>query len=96
MSSWEEREAAGAEPAHTDEDEGARARLVAAEDRALLLRLIGTLPAPQQEVLRLKFQSGFSYQQIARITNRSTSHVGVLIHEAVTALRRDWRAAAAS
>lgn len=55
-----------------------------------LLRLIGSLPANQQEVIRLKFQSGFSYKEISRITELSVSNVGFLIHTAVQRLRREW------
>lgn len=55
-----------------------------------LLRLINTLPENQQEVIRLKFQSGFSYKEISRITDLSVSNVGFLIHTAVQRLRREW------
>ena len=53
-----------------------------------LLKYISHLPLPQQEVLRLKFQEDLSYKQISAITGHSVSHVGVLIHTAVTSLRR--------
>jgi len=56
------------------------------------LRMIDHLPPNQQEVLRLKFQSGFSYKEISRITTLSVSHVGVLIHHAVTRLRAEYAA----
>ena len=57
-----------------------------------MLRLIGQLPHNQQEVVRLKFQNGFSYREIARITELSVTNVGFLIHTAVTRLRRDFAA----
>jgi len=63
-----------------------------AEIRALLLEMIGSLPPNQQEVIRLKFQNGFSYKEIARITDLSTGNVGFLIHTAVGRLRREWTA----
>src|SRR5438874_4267061 len=44
-----------------------------------VLELIETLPANQREVLRLKFQDGFSYQEISRISGHSVSNVGYLI-----------------
>ena len=50
------------------------------------------LPANQQEVLRLKFQNGFSYKEIARITGLSVSNVGFLIHTGIQSLRRQFRA----
>ncbi|HTB79886.1 MAG TPA: sigma-70 family RNA polymerase sigma factor [Opitutaceae bacterium] len=84
-------------------EEGAVERVAAAEPRpgrtlereemhAALLRLIGGLPSNQQEVIRLKFQNGFSYQEISRITRLSVSNVGFLIHTAVARLRREWAA----
>ncbi len=74
-----------------DEPRPARA-LEAAETHDALMRMIELLPPNQQEVLRLKFQSGFSYKEISRITALSVSHVGVLIHHAVTRLRAEYAA----
>ena len=81
--------------------EGAAERVLDAEPRpgagieaeeihAAVLRLIERLPANQQEVVRLKFQNGFSYKEISRITRLSVSNVGFLIHTAVKALQREW------
>ena len=66
--------------------------LEAEETRAELLRLIDRLPANQQEVIRLKFQTGFSYKEISRITELSVSNVGFLIHTAVQRLRAEFAA----
>jgi RNA polymerase sigma-70 factor (ECF subfamily) len=63
-----------------------------AETHAAILRLIGDLPPNQQEVVRLKFQNGFSYKEIARITALSVSNVGFLIHTAVARLRTEFAA----
>jgi RNA polymerase sigma factor (sigma-70 family) len=52
-----------------------------------VLRVLATLPASQQEVLRLKFQEELSYQEISSVTGRSVSHVGVLIHSGLKAIR---------
>jgi RNA polymerase sigma-70 factor (ECF subfamily) len=52
-----------------------------------LLRLLGGLPANQQEVVRLKFQEEMSYKEIAAITGLSVSNVGYLMHTAVKTLR---------
>ncbi len=68
-------------PGHTLEKE---------ETQAALLRLVDRLPPNQQEVIRLKFQNGFSYKEISRITELSVSNVGFLIHTAVARLRREW------
>lgn len=51
------------------------------------LELLDTLPASQREVLRLKFQNGFSYQEISRISGHSISNVGYLIHAGIKTLR---------
>ena len=64
----------------------------AAETQASLLELIGHLPPNQQEVVRLKFQNGFSYKEISRITALSVTNVGFLIHTAVARLRTEFAA----
>jgi RNA polymerase sigma factor (sigma-70 family) len=82
-------------------EEGAVERLTTAEPRpgaaleaeeahAAVLRLVDRLPHNQQEVVRLKFQNGFSYQQISRITSLSVGNVGFLLHTALQTLRREW------
>jgi RNA polymerase sigma-70 factor (ECF subfamily) len=52
-----------------------------------VLDLIDTLPPNQREVIRLKFQNGFSYQEISRISGHSVSNVGYLIHAGIKTLR---------
>ena len=52
---------------------------------------IDKLPPAQREVLRLKFQSGLSYAEIASVTDRSVNAVGVLLHTALGALRNRVR-----
>lgn len=59
------------------------------EQQEAVLRLIGTLPKNQQEVVRLKFQNGFSYQEISRITSLSVTNVGFILHTAVKRLRQE-------
>lgn len=56
-----------------------------------ILRILNTLPANQQEVLRLKFQSDLSYLEISRTTNLSVSNVGFLIHTGLNAIRERVR-----
>ena len=64
--------------------------LEAKEASGFLLRILGTLPPRQQEVLQLKFQNDLSYQQISEITELSVSNVGVLIHNALKTLRQRY------
>ena len=54
---------------------------------AKVLELLEALPVNQREVVRLKFQNGFSYQEISRISGHSVSNVGYLIHAGIKALR---------
>ena len=53
-----------------------------------ILRFLAELPANQQEALRLKYQQGLSYRQIAEVMDQSLNHVGVLLHHGLHALRR--------
>jgi RNA polymerase sigma factor (sigma-70 family) len=57
------------------------------EQLAEVMNVLGTLPANQQEVLRLKFQGDLSYQEISRIANLSISNVGFLIHTGLKTIR---------
>jgi DNA-directed RNA polymerase specialized sigma24 family protein len=42
--------------------------------------------------VRLKFQNGFSYQEISRITSLSVGNVGFILHTALKALRQNLSA----
>ena len=52
-----------------------------------LLEQISTLSGKQQEVLRLKFHAGLSYQEIADVTGLSRTNVGFILHKAIAKLR---------
>ena len=56
-----------------------------------LLAKLSSLPAQQNEVVRLKFQNQFSYREIAEVMGLSESHVGVLLHQAIKTLRKHVR-----
>ncbi len=64
-----------------------------AEEASQVSAALADLPANQQEVLRLKFQSDFSYKQIAGITGLSVTNVGFLIHTGIKKLRTQFQAA---
>lgn len=51
------------------------------------VKCLDALPAGQREAIRLKIQHGFSYKEISRITGRSVSSVGVLIHVGLKTIR---------
>ena len=71
-------------------DAGPVEQLEQKEAGGFLLRIIGTLPPRQQEVLQLKFQNDLSYQEISEITKLSVSNVGVTIHNALKTLRERY------
>lgn len=77
------------EQVRSDEPRPGRS-IESAEMHERLLLLIDRLPHNQQEVIRLKFQNGFSYKEISRITELSVTNVGFLIHTAVQRLRKGW------
>jgi len=58
-----------------------------ADDQHALLGLVADLPGPLREVVQLRFQGGLTYAQISEVTGQSTSYVGVLLHQAMGALR---------
>ena len=60
------------------------------EATGFLLRIVGTLPPRQQEVIQLKFQNDLSYQQIAEIMQTTANNVGVLLHTALKTLRERY------
>lgn len=53
------------------------------------VQALAHLPARQQELVRLKFQGGLSYREIAEVTGLSVSNVGYLLHTAIKAVRRE-------
>jgi RNA polymerase sigma factor (sigma-70 family) len=67
----------------SDEEPTPAAALSQQEDLGRAAAAMARLPQRQQEVLRLKFQEGFSYRQIAEITKLSSSNVGFLIHTGI-------------
>ena len=58
-----------------------------ADELELVMGALNHLPPKQQEALRLKFQYGHTYKEIARITEETVGTVGWLIHEGLGALR---------
>lgn len=59
-----------------------------AETSQQLSNAMKSLPANQQEVLRLKFQHGLSYKDIAKTTHLTPTNVGYLIHTGIKSLRQ--------
>jgi len=57
------------------------------EEAGRVSAILATLPANQQEVVRLRFEHGLSYKQIAEVTGLSVSNVGFLMHTAMKTMR---------
>ncbi|MDR2512234.1 MAG: sigma-70 family RNA polymerase sigma factor [Puniceicoccales bacterium] len=58
------------------------------ETLGILQRQVETLPARQRELLRLKFQGGLSYKEIANTTGLTVTNVGFILHTALATLRQ--------
>jgi len=58
------------------------------EDAGYVLAFLKRLPANQQEVIQLKFQSDLSYKEISAATGLTVSNVGFLLHTGLRRLRQ--------
>ena len=61
------------------------------DDKGLIQTLISDLPERQQELIRLKFQDELSYKEIAQVMDLSVSNVGVILHEAIKKIRKEFK-----
>ena len=71
----------------TSPDPGPSEKVERRETTTRVLDLLESLPTGQREVIRLKFQNGFSYQEISRISGYSVGNVGYLIHVGLKTIR---------
>lgn len=72
----------GYEPSVDDSEQ-----MVARLDGERAFSLLKKLPAKYQAVLRMKYQKGFSCQEIAQVTHQSRNAVSVQAHRALERLR---------
>ena len=56
-----------------------------------LFELVNTLPHRQRELVLLKFQQDFSYQEISEVTGLTVSNVGYILHQAIRSLKEAWQ-----
>ena len=56
-------------------------------ERRDLASALDRLPERSQEALRLKFEAGLSYAEIARVLDTSTGNVGWILHNAIKGLK---------
>lgn len=61
------------------------------ENLQMLEEKMNALPARHREVLRLKFQEGLKYAEIADVLGEPVTTVAWLIHEAITKLRKELK-----
>ncbi len=66
----------------------AEAVVLSGEEREEVVRAVGRLPRRQRQVLVLRFYSGLSYEQIARVMGIGQSTVRSTAHRALEALSR--------
>lgn len=66
------------------------ARAMASEEGSHLRGLVARLPQRQRELVKLKFEAGLSYKEMAETMCLSVSNVGVQLHEALKTLRHEW------
>ena len=62
------------------------------DDTSRLRQLMQRLPERQRELVRLKFEGGLSYRDIAAATGLTVTNVGTLLHHAVQSLREQFHA----
>jgi len=67
-------------------------RAIAEDEAGRLRELVEGLPRQQRELIKLKFEAGLSYKEMAEALKTSVSTVGVQLHDAVKTLRRQWLA----
>ncbi len=72
---------------HPSDEPGPCEVLERRESATRVLQLLENLPPSQREVIRLKFQNGFSYKEISRISGHSVGNVGFLIHTGLKTIR---------
>ena len=72
----------------SDASPDAQGQLAQKEAAAGLLQHVASLPDRQQEILRLKFNGGLPYRQIAEVTGLTVTNVGVILHTAIGKLRK--------
>lgn len=56
-----------------------------------LFELVNTLPNRQRELVLLKFQQDFSYQEISEVTGLTVNNVGYILHQAIRSLKAAWQ-----
>jgi RNA polymerase sigma-70 factor (ECF subfamily) len=72
------------------EDPSPDERAMATEEGRRIWDMVAGLPLQQREIVKLKFEAGLSYKEMAEILKTSVSTIGVQLHEAMETLRSRW------
>jgi RNA polymerase sigma-70 factor (ECF subfamily) len=81
------REAVGVEPQAAVASSDPAPQVEMRDAAVHVLRALDALPEEQQEAVRLKFQHGLRYRDIADVMRVTPGNVAVLVHRGVGALR---------
>ena len=65
-------------------------RAMVSEEGRRIWDLVASLPLQQREIVKLKFEAGLSYKEMAETLRTSVSTIGVQLHEAMQTLRMRW------
>ena len=72
------------------EDPSPDEHAMATEEGRRIWDMVAGLPLQQREIVKLKFEAGLSYKEMAEILKTSVSTIGVQLHEAMETLRSRW------
>ncbi len=70
-------------------DSGPASRVERQQSMSRVLGAMEHLSAREREAVTLKFSAGLKYREIAEVMETSVSNVGVILHTAIKALRRE-------
>lgn len=71
-----------------DDGAGVLAAAASADTGSLLWREVADLPPLERAAVVLRYRDGLAYQEIAGQLGKSVDHVGVILHTAISRLRR--------
>ena len=72
---------------HAESAAAPSAAMAEAESGQELWRAVDTLPQLERAAVVLRYRDGLSYQDIAERLDKTATHVGVLLHQALGRLR---------
>ena len=73
---------------HDDDGAGVVATAASTDTGEMLWREVADLPPLERAAVVLRYRDGLAYQEIASQLGKSVDHVGVILHTAISRLRR--------